>query len=61
MKGDKIKVRVKRLNGIINSQISEHIDVEVVEEHPKFVVLNNGKFNFCAFRNDLKKKEAIVI
>lgn len=61
MKGDIIKVRVKRLNGIINSQVSEQIDATVVEEYPKFVVLNNGKFNFCAFRDDLKKKEVIVI
>ena len=34
---------------------------ELVGEYSKFYVLNNGKYNFCALKSDVKRGEAVYM
>lgn len=58
MIGKRLKVRVTTT---VNPRCGEQIDVIVHEEYPKFLVLDTGKFKFCAYKDEIKRKEAISI
>ena len=55
--GDKLSIDV----GYAGSVGIRREACEVYAVYPKFVVLTNGKYRFCAFRTDLERKMLISV
>ena len=53
----KIRIRVNRAH----DKHDRIMKCEVIEQYPRFVVLDNGKYTFCADIRDLKHGRAITI
>ena len=53
----KLTIFIKREPGDTPMQMN----FDVVGEYPKFYVLNNGKYNFCALKSDVKRGDAVYI
>ncbi len=56
--GQHIAVNIRR-----ESRVGiERTSCEVIQTYPTFCVLSyKGKYNFCAFYGDLKRREAITV
>ncbi|MEE0970688.1 MAG: hypothetical protein U0M06_15090 [Clostridia bacterium] len=57
MKGQTIRIKSKQTGSNLEPEM---IDCVVVEEYAKYLVLTNGYYRFCAFKQDLANKEVIL-
>ena len=54
--GDVIKVRVRHEINLT----SETIKARVYQIYPRFVVLDTGKYRFCAYISDIERNRRII-
>lgn len=54
-----MKITILTKREVNDKPIAEEFDVH--SEYPKFFVLSNGKFKFCALKSDIKRGEAIYV
>ena len=57
MTGSVIRIKSKQIGSNLEPQM---IDCVVVEEYAKYLVLTNGYYRFCAFKQDIANKEVIL-
>lgn len=59
--GELITVNVKPITTTVIASVYSQVECKVVATYPKFIVLDNGKYRFCAFRDELERNEVIAV